>query len=247
MRGTLQIALDTSSAPLACFRLAALADKKFFDGLTFHRVEPNFVVQGGDPRGDGSGGPGFVMRDELSLAPYAAGSVGIALSGPDTGGSQLFVTLTPRPHLLGRYPHVGTVAAGLDVATRLRVGDRILRARAGEGPLPAYVPVWYGALDPARLDREIPGWHEEAARVPAAGEVARAAALGEAALRARRGDGHLVPRLARADPPPARRCWRRSGRGRRSTRRASSGWTAARPRIRRCTRSGRWSWCPRSS
>ena len=163
VRGTMQIALDTSSAPLACFRLAALADKKFFDGLTFHRVEPDFVVQGGDPRGDGWGGPGFVMRDELSLAPFAAGAVGIALSGPDTGGSQLFATLTPRPHLLGRYPHVGTVAAGLDVAGRLRAGDRILRARAGEGALPPYVPVWYGVLDPARLDREIPGWHEEAA------------------------------------------------------------------------------------
>jgi cyclophilin family peptidyl-prolyl cis-trans isomerase/HEAT repeat protein len=163
VRGTMQIALDTSSAPLACFRLAALADKKFFEGLTFHRVEPDFVVQGGDPRGDGWGGPGFVMRDELALAPFAAGAVGIALSGPDTGGSQLFVTLTPRPHLLGRYPHVGTVVAGFDVATRLRAGDRILRARAGEGPLPRYVPVWYGVLDPARLDREIPGWHEEAA------------------------------------------------------------------------------------
>ncbi len=163
VRGTLQIALDTSSAPLACFRLAALAGRKFFDGLTFHRVEPDFVVQGGDPRGDGWGGPGFVMRDELSLAPFAAGAVGIALSGPDTGGSQLFVTLAPRPHLLGRYPHVGTVAAGFDVATRLRVGDRILRASAGEGPLPRYVPVWYGVLDPARLEREIPGWHEEEA------------------------------------------------------------------------------------
>ncbi len=164
VRGTLQIALDTSSAPLACFRLAALADKNFFDGLTFHRVEPDFVVQGGDPRGDGWGGPGFVMRDELALAPFAAGAVGIALSGPDTGGSQLFVTLTPRPHLLGRYPHIGTVVAGFDVATRLRVGDRILRARAGEGPLPRYLPVWYGVLDPARLDREIPGWHDEAAK-----------------------------------------------------------------------------------
>ncbi|HQT93979.1 MAG TPA: HEAT repeat domain-containing protein [Thermoanaerobaculaceae bacterium] len=163
VRGTLQIALDTASAPLACFRLAALADKKFFDGLTFPRVEPDFVVQGGDPRGDGWGGPGFVMRDELALTPFAAGAVGIALSGPDTGGSQLFVTLTPRPHLLGRYPHVGTVAAGFGVATRLRVGDRILAAHAGAGPLPTHFPVWYGLLDPARLDREIPGWHEEAA------------------------------------------------------------------------------------
>ena len=161
VRGTLEIALDMASAPLECFRLAELADKKFFNDLIIHRVEPDFVVQGGDPRGDGWGGPGFVMRDELTLAPYEAGSVGIALAGPDTGGSQVFVTLTPRPHLLGRYPHVGTLAAGLEVARRLRVGDRILRTRAGEGPLPAYYPVWYGPVAAERLDRDIQGWRAE--------------------------------------------------------------------------------------
>jgi cyclophilin family peptidyl-prolyl cis-trans isomerase/HEAT repeat protein len=161
VRGTLQIALDTASAPLQCFRIAGLAEKKFFDDLTFHRVEPDFVVQGGDPRGDGWGGPGFVMRDELALAPYDAGSVGIALSGPDTGGSQLFVTLTPRPHLLGRYPRIGTLSAGLEVCQRLRVGDRILRTRVGEGAVPAYYPIWYGPVSAERLDREIAGWREE--------------------------------------------------------------------------------------
>ncbi|OFV82225.1 MAG: hypothetical protein A2Y78_00620 [Acidobacteria bacterium RBG_13_68_16] len=161
VRGTLQIAMDTASAPLQCFRIAELSEKKFFDNLTFHRVEPNFVVQGFDPRGDGWGGPGFVMRDELTLAPYEAGSVGMALSGPDTGGSQLFVTLTPRPHLVGRYPHIGTLAAGLEVCQRLRVGDRILRTRVGEGPLPAYLPIRYGPISAERLDREIAGWREE--------------------------------------------------------------------------------------
>jgi cyclophilin family peptidyl-prolyl cis-trans isomerase/HEAT repeat protein len=161
VRGTLQIALDTASAPLQCFRIAGLAEKKFFDDLTFHRVEPDFVVQGGDPRGNGWGGPGFVMRDELTLAPFEAGSVGIALSGPDTGGSQLFVTLTPRAHLLGRYPHIGTLSAGLEVCRRLRVGDRILRTRVGEGALPAYYPIWYGSVSAERLNREIAGWSEE--------------------------------------------------------------------------------------
>ena len=161
VRGTLQIALDTASAPLTCFRIAALSEKKFYDNLTFHRVEPDFVVQGGDPRGDGWGGPGFVMRDELALAPYEAGSVGISLSGPDTGGSQLFVTLTPRPHLLGRYPHIGTLSAGLEVAQRLRVGDRILRTRVGEGPLSAYYAIWYGPISAERLDRKVAGWREE--------------------------------------------------------------------------------------
>ena len=161
VRGTLQISFDTASAPLQCFRIAEMSEKKFFDDLTFHRVEPDFVVQGGDPRGDGRGGPGFAMRDELTLTPYDAGSVGMALSGPDTGGSQLFVILTPRPHLVGRYPHIGRLAAGLEVCQRLRVGDRILRTRAGEGPLPAYRPIWYGAIPAERLDRELAGWREE--------------------------------------------------------------------------------------
>ena len=164
VRGTLQVALDTADAPLSCFRLSDLAEKKFFDGLTFHRVEPNFVVQGGDPRGDGWGGPGFTLRDELSGGAFETGSVGIALSGPDTGGSQLFVTLTPRPHLNGRFALIGKVVAGLDAAQRLRAGDRILRVHTGEGALPAYFPVWYGWLDPARLEREIAGWKGERER-----------------------------------------------------------------------------------
>jgi hypothetical protein len=101
------------------------------------------------------------VRDELALVPYEAGSAGMALAGPDTGGSQFFVTLTPRPHLLGRYPHLGSVVAGQDVAERLRVGDRILRVTPGEGPLPQFYPVWYGNLAAERLDREISGWRAE--------------------------------------------------------------------------------------
>ncbi len=161
VRGTMQVELDTAAAPLSSFRIAELAGKGFFDGLTFHRVVPDFVAQGGDPRGDGWGGPGFVMRDEDSLTPFAPGSVGLALSGPDTGGSQLFVTLTRQPHLDGRYPNLGRVVAGLDVAWRLRRGDRILRVAAGEGPLPTFFPVWYGRLDPGRIDAAIDGWKRE--------------------------------------------------------------------------------------
>jgi cyclophilin family peptidyl-prolyl cis-trans isomerase/HEAT repeat protein len=161
VRGTMQVALDTETAPLAAYRISALAEKKFFDGLTFHRVVPDYVVQGGDPRGDGWGGPGFTLRDELALVPFAAGSVGLALAGPDTGGSQIFVTLNREPHLEGRYPHLGEVVAGLDVARRLRRGDHIVRVRPGKGGLPQYYPVWYGVIDPARLDAEIPGWRDE--------------------------------------------------------------------------------------
>jgi len=101
----------------------------FFDGLPFHRVVPEFVVQGGDPRGDGTGGPGWEVRDEINLLRYARGTLGMALSGPDTGGSQFFVTLSPQPHLDGGYTAFGRVAAGLEVLDRIEQWDRIVRAR----------------------------------------------------------------------------------------------------------------------
>jgi cyclophilin family peptidyl-prolyl cis-trans isomerase len=87
------------------------------------------VVQAGDPRGDGIGGPGWTIRDEINLLRYETGTVGMALAGPDTGGSQFFVTLAPQPHLDGGYTAFGTVADGLDVLERIEQGDRILRVR----------------------------------------------------------------------------------------------------------------------
>ena len=180
-RGTMVVVLDTDSAPLTCYRLWQLAEEKYFDDLTFHRVVPNFVIQGGDPRGDGWGGPGFALRDELSLAPYEFGDVGMALAGPDTGGSQLFVTLTPQPHLVGRYPHVGRVVEGLEVATGLRVGDRIIRVRTGSGELPPHYPVWYGPLDVDRVEAAFPEYREE--REAYQPDPALIAQLAEARLR----------------------------------------------------------------
>ncbi|MEP0774382.1 MAG: peptidylprolyl isomerase, partial [Acidobacteriota bacterium] len=115
-------------------------------------------------RGDGWGGPGWTLRDELSTVPFEPGVVGLALAGPDTAGSQLFVTLTRQPHLDGRYPVLGRLTSGLDVAARLRRGDRILRARVGAGEPPQRWPVWYGELSPARLDADMPGWREEGKR-----------------------------------------------------------------------------------
>ena len=81
----------------------ALARKGFFNGLQIHRVVPNFVVQDGDPRGDGEGGPGYTIRDELNERPYLRGTVGMALEWRDTGGSQFFITHSPQPHLDARY------------------------------------------------------------------------------------------------------------------------------------------------
>jgi cyclophilin family peptidyl-prolyl cis-trans isomerase/HEAT repeat protein len=132
-KGTIEIHLDVVEAPLTSASFLSLAARGFYDGLTFHRVEPGFVVQGGDPRGDGNGGPGYTLRCEITDRPYGRGAVGMALSGRDTGGSQFFVTLQPQPHLDGGFTLFGHVAAGLDVVDRLRPGDVIERAEVWTG------------------------------------------------------------------------------------------------------------------
>ena len=104
-----------------------LAQSGFFNGLSFHRVVPGFVVQGGDPRGDGYGGPGFSVRCEYNQRPYGRGALGMALSGKDTGGSQFFIALEPQPHLDGSYTQFGQVLSGMDVLEKIRPGDVIDR------------------------------------------------------------------------------------------------------------------------
>ena len=94
---------------------------------------PDFVAQAGDPRGDGEGGPGFTMRDELNQRPYLRGTVGLALDWADTGGSQFFITHTPQPHLDARYPAFGQVIGGMDVVDRLEPWDSIQRIRIWDG------------------------------------------------------------------------------------------------------------------
>jgi HEAT repeat protein len=131
--GQIEIHLNVVEAPLASAVYLELARRGFFNGLTFHRVVPGFVIQGGDPRGDGTGGPGFTLRDEVGQRPYARGTVGIALAGKDTGGSQLFIALSPQPHLDGTYPVLGWVAQGMDVVDRVQPGDVIERATVWTG------------------------------------------------------------------------------------------------------------------
>ncbi|HXE79898.1 MAG TPA: HEAT repeat domain-containing protein [Vicinamibacterales bacterium] len=131
--GTIQVQLAMLEAPLTVHNFVRLARKGYFDGLTLHRVVPNFVVQDGDPRGDGNGGPGYAIRDELSRHPYGRGTVGMALAGPDTGGSQYFITHGPQPHLDGRYTVFGQVVAGMEVVDRLRQGDIIRRVWVWDG------------------------------------------------------------------------------------------------------------------
>jgi cyclophilin family peptidyl-prolyl cis-trans isomerase/HEAT repeat protein len=135
-RGSFRIRLDVDAAPLTSREISDLADDGFYDGLDFHRVVPNFVVQGGDPRGDGWGGPAFTVPDEPSLNPFDSWRVGVATSGPETGGCQLFFTLLPADHLTGHYTNVGEVVAGREVLTSLRVGDKILSIRPLSGSEP---------------------------------------------------------------------------------------------------------------
>ena len=124
-RGTFTIRLAGADAPLTVMNLVRLARKSYFDGAPIHRVVPGFVVQDGDPTGTGSGGPGYEIRDELTPLPYATGTVGMALSGPDTGGSQWFVTQAPQPHLDGGYTVFGQIGSGMDVVLRIEQDDRI--------------------------------------------------------------------------------------------------------------------------
>jgi cyclophilin family peptidyl-prolyl cis-trans isomerase/HEAT repeat protein len=128
-RGDIHLELFADDAPQTVNSFLSLAAAGFFDGQEWPRVVPNFVVQGGDPRGDTSGGPGYVIRDELNRNLYLRGTLGMALSGPDTGGSQWFVTHSPQPHLDATYTVFGRVVRGMEVAERLLPGDRIIRIR----------------------------------------------------------------------------------------------------------------------
>lgn len=127
--GTFNVMLLPDEAPFTCLNFAKLIKKKFFDGLKFHRVVPNFVIQGGDPRGDGWGGPGYSIRSEFGKRHYTRGIVGVASSGKDTEGCQWFVTHCNTPHLDGRYTIFGEVIAGMEVVDRIQVGDTILSMR----------------------------------------------------------------------------------------------------------------------
>jgi cyclophilin family peptidyl-prolyl cis-trans isomerase len=124
-KGVLGIDFSGAPAPVGQRALAALAERGYFDGLRWHRVVPDFVIQGGDPRGDGYGGPGYTLPCEWSNLVYERGTVGIALAGKDTGGSQIFVTQSRQPHLDGRYTVVGRVTEGLDVLDRI-VGQDVI-------------------------------------------------------------------------------------------------------------------------
>jgi cyclophilin family peptidyl-prolyl cis-trans isomerase len=138
-KGTFVVELMPDEAPLTVDNFVRLAQKGYFNGQTIPRVVPNFVVQAGDPRGDQNGGPGYSIRCEINPYPYNRGTVGMALSGKDTGGSQWFVTHSPQPHLDGGYTVFGHVVSGMEVVDRIVRGDKLLSVKIVERPAPRMI------------------------------------------------------------------------------------------------------------
>jgi cyclophilin family peptidyl-prolyl cis-trans isomerase len=130
VKGIIVLQLDPVSAPITVNNFVFLSCDGFYDGLTFWRVEPGFVIQGGDPNGNGSGGPGYKFQSEVKLKHDSAGVLSMANSGHNTNGSQFFITLAPAPHLdtgqVGFFNAFGHVTEGMDVVQTIAKGDKIL-------------------------------------------------------------------------------------------------------------------------
>lgn len=124
-KGKIEFELYADKAPKTVSNFVYLAEKGFYNGLTFHRVVPGFVIQGGDPTGTGSGGPGYQFEDEKVQGDYKAGTVAMANSGPNTNGSQFFICIEDQPTLPKQYNLFGQVISGMDIVNNIAVGDKI--------------------------------------------------------------------------------------------------------------------------
>ncbi|MGB9837433.1 peptidylprolyl isomerase [Methanothermobacter sp.] len=129
VKGEIELILFPEDAPNTVANFEKLANTGFYDGLTFHRVIPDFVIQGGCPVGDGTGGPGYTIKCEINPNKHLKGALSMAHAGRDTGGSQFFITLSPQPHLDGVHTVFGRVVKGMDVVEAIERGDRMLRVR----------------------------------------------------------------------------------------------------------------------
>jgi len=125
-KGAIIIATDVNDCPGSSLAFDSLVTTGYYNGKSFHRMVPNFVVQGGCPRGDGYGGMPWTLRTEIGRKPFTAGSVGLASAGRDTESCQFFITHSATPHLDGRYTRFGEVVSGMDVVMKLQVGDVML-------------------------------------------------------------------------------------------------------------------------
>ena len=134
-KGDIELALDPAKAPKSVNNFVFLAREGFYDGLTFHRVVDDFVIQGGDPEGSGRGGPGYKWEDEPVQGEYIAGSLAMANAGPNTNGSQFFIsTVDNRNKLTKSYNLFGQVTRGMDVVGKVRQGDVIRKVTISEEP-----------------------------------------------------------------------------------------------------------------
>ncbi|TVL99290.1 MAG: peptidylprolyl isomerase [Candidatus Brocadia sp. WS118] len=128
-RGTISIEFYPKNAPITVNNFVFLAKEGFYDGVSFHRVISDFMIQGGDPTGTGRGGPGYKFEDETKGNPltHETGVISMANAGPNTNGSQFFITHSPQPHLNGKHTVFGKVVAGQDVVNAIRQGDTITK------------------------------------------------------------------------------------------------------------------------
>jgi len=131
-KGDLALELYPQDAPVTVNSFVTLARKGFYNGLTFHRVIPDFMAQGGDPSGNGTGGPGYKFQDEFSSRTHQAGSLSMANSGPNTNGSQFFICYAPQPHLNGKHTVFGQLTQGMDVLKKLVNGDKMIEVTITE-------------------------------------------------------------------------------------------------------------------
>jgi peptidyl-prolyl cis-trans isomerase B (cyclophilin B) len=130
-RGTIELELYPQHAPQTVNNFVFLAGQGFYDGVSFHRVISDFMIQGGDPTGTGRGGPGYQFADETKGNPlkHETGVISMANAGPNTNGSQFFITHSPQPHLDGRHTVFGKVVKGQDVVNAIRQGDRMVKVK----------------------------------------------------------------------------------------------------------------------
>jgi len=133
-KGNIEIALFDKEAPNTVKNFEKLANSGFYNGLKFHRVIPNFMIQGGDPKGDGTGGPGYTIKCEINPRKHTAGALSMAHAGKDTGGSQFFITHAPQPHLDGKHTVFGQVEKGQDVVNKIKQGDKMKKVKVIEAP-----------------------------------------------------------------------------------------------------------------
>lgn len=133
-KGTIEIELYPAHAPVTVNNFVFLTREGFYDGVVFHRVIANFVIQGGDPTGTGMGGPGYKFQDETYGNPlkHERGVLSMANAGPNTNGSQFFITHSPQPHLNGRHTVFGKVTKGLDVVDAIAQGDKMVKVTVAE-------------------------------------------------------------------------------------------------------------------